>query len=37
MIKEGEDITIMGFELSETPIEARKIFVDEKNAFVEYL
>ena len=37
LIKEGENITIMGFELAENPVEAQKILVDEKNAFVRYL
>ena len=37
LIKVGEDITIMGFELAENPIEVQKILVDEKNEFVRYL
>ena len=30
----GEEIVIMGFELTDTPIEPRVILVDEKNRFV---
>lgn len=37
LIKAGEEIIIMGFELSETPIESKAILVDEQNHFVRYL
>jgi aspartate 1-decarboxylase len=36
-IKAGEEIIIMGYELSDTPITPSVILVDEKNAFVRYL
>lgn len=38
LIKEGEEIIIIGFALSETPIEEPKcILVDDNNKFVRYL
>lgn len=37
LIKQGEIIVIMGFELSNTPIIPKVILVDEKNNFVKYL
>jgi aspartate 1-decarboxylase len=37
LIKKGEEIIIMGFELSEKPIEPKNILVDENNRFVRYL
>ncbi len=37
IIKAGEEIIIMGFELSEKPIEAKNILVDKKNKFIKYL
>jgi len=37
LIKEGEEIIIMGFELSETPIKPTMILVDKNNKFVQYL
>jgi aspartate 1-decarboxylase len=37
LIQPGEQVIIMAFELSETPIEATKILVDRKNRFAEYL
>ena len=33
----GDKIIIMGFELTDKPIEARKILVDEKNKFLRYI
>lgn len=37
LIKEGEEIIIMGFELSEQPIKPTMILVDKNNKFVQYL
>ena len=37
LIKQGEEIIVMGFKLSEKPIEAKNILVDEKNKFLKYL
>ena len=37
MIKVGEEIIIMGYELTDKPINAKKILVDENNKFVKYL
>jgi len=37
LIAAGEEIIIMGFELSETPIDPRVILVDKQNKFVKYL
>ncbi len=37
LIKTGEEIIIMGFELSDEPVEAMAILVDEHNRFVRYL
>ncbi|MHC4481858.1 MAG: aspartate 1-decarboxylase [Planctomycetota bacterium] len=37
LIHEGDRVIIMGFELTEEPIEARKVLVDEGNRFVRYL
>jgi len=37
VIKKGEEIIIMGFELSDNPVEAKNILVDENNRFVKYL
>jgi aspartate 1-decarboxylase len=37
LIKPGEEIIIMTFETSETPITPAFILVDEKNRFVRYL
>src|SRR5438876_8184240 len=37
LITAGEEIIIMGFELSERPITPRLILVDEENRFVRYL
>lgn len=37
LIKANEEIIIIGFELSDTPIEPSMILVDENNKFVKYL
>lgn len=37
LIKEGEEIIIMGFELSDKPIKPTMILVDKNNKFVQYL
>jgi aspartate 1-decarboxylase len=37
LIKTGEQIIIMGFELSDQPVEAKVILVDEYNRFLRYL
>ncbi len=37
LIKEGEEIIIMGFELTDKPIKPKIILVDKKNRFVKYL
>ena len=37
LIKKGEEIIIMGFELLEDPIESKKILVNENNKFVRYM
>jgi aspartate 1-decarboxylase len=37
LIKAGEEIIIMGFELSEAPITPKVILVDQQNKFVRYL
>lgn len=37
LIKEGEEIIIMGFELSDEPVKAKAILVDAQNRFVRYL
>jgi aspartate 1-decarboxylase len=37
LINTGEEIIIMGFELSEKPIEPQVILVDGQNRFVKYL
>ncbi len=37
IIKTGEVVVIMGFELTDEPVEPKVILVDEKNKFVEYL
>ena len=37
IIKRGEEVIIMAFRLSERPIEAKSILVDENNRFVRYL
>ncbi len=37
LIKKGEEIIIMGFELTDKPIKAKNILVDKKNKFVKFL
>ena len=37
IIKAGEEIIIMGFELTDKPIKAKNILVDKDNKFVRYL
>ena len=37
LIKAGEEIIIMGFELTHTPVEPRAILVDRENKFVTFL
>lgn len=37
LIKKGEEVIIIGFQLSEKPIEAKCILVNESNEFVRYL
>ena len=37
LIKKGEEIIIMGFELTNKKIKSKKIFVDKNNKFVKYL
>lgn len=37
LIKKGEEIIIMGFELTDKPIKSKNILVDKKNKFVRYL
>ncbi len=37
LIKKGEEIIIMGFELTDKPIEPKNILVDKNNKFVRFL
>ncbi len=37
LIKTGEKIIIMGFELTDKPIECKNVLVDENNKFVKFL
>jgi len=37
LIGEGDRVIVMGFELSDGPVEARAALVDEANRFVRYL
>ncbi|MEM4166544.1 MAG: aspartate 1-decarboxylase [Candidatus Bilamarchaeaceae archaeon] len=37
LIKKGEKVIIMGFELSQKPIKPRVVLVDDKNKFEKYL
>lgn len=37
LIKEGDEIIIMGFELSDKPITPKMILVDKNNKFIQYL
>ena len=36
-VKKGDQVIIMGFELSDTPIKPRIVLVDERNRFVRFL
>lgn len=37
LIKKGEEIIIMGYELTDSPTPSKSILVDEQNKFVRYL
>lgn len=37
LIKKGEEIIIMGFELSDKPIKIKNILVNKNNKFIKYL
>ena len=37
LIKEGEEVIVMGFELTDKPIKSTNILVDKNNKFVKYL
>jgi len=37
LIKTGEEIIIMGFELTDKPIKPKNILVNRKNKFIKYL
>jgi len=37
LIKKGHQVIIMGFELTDEPIEPRNVLVDRHNKFVKYL
>ncbi len=37
LIKEGEEIIIIGFEIADHPVQPKMILVDEHNRFVQYL
>jgi len=37
LIKKGDQVIIMGYELTDTPIDPKIILVDEKNKFVRFL
>ena len=37
LIKKGDQIIIMGYELSDTPIDPKRILVDDENRFVRFL
>ncbi len=37
LIKKGDEIIIMGFELTDKPIKATNILVDKQNKFVKFL
>ena len=37
LIKKGEEIIIMGFELTDKPIKAKNVLVDADNHFIKYL
>ena len=37
LINVGDELIIMGYELTDAPVEAKKILVDKQNRFVQYL
>jgi aspartate 1-decarboxylase len=37
LIKKGEEIIIIGFELTDEPIKPKVVLLDEKNRFVKFL
>ena len=37
LIKKGDEIIIMGFELTETPVDSKQIVVGKQNEFLRYL
>jgi len=37
LIRKGEEVIIMGFELSERPVSPRMVLVDEENRFLRWL
>ena len=37
LVNVGDELIIMGYELTDAPIEAKKILVDKQNRFVQYL
>ena|ERR1051325_2168927 len=37
LIRKGEEIIVMGFEISDKPIEVKNILVDKQNKFVRFL
>ena len=37
LIKQGEEVIIMGFELTNSPIKPKNILVDKNNKFVRFL
>ena len=37
LIKAGEEVIIIGYQLADGPIESKAVLVDEKNRFVRYL
>ena len=37
LVNVGDELIIMGYELTDAPVEAKKILVDKQNRFVQYL
>lgn len=37
LVKEGEEVIIIGFQYSDKPVEPKCIYVDKNNKFVKYL
>ena len=37
LIDVGDELIIMGYELTDAPVQAKKILVDKQNRFVQYL